>query len=238
MAGNPFEFLKATNDWLESVPNRATKALNNFVGTGEKMTQEKVDAICIWLSWKINIQIERVRQSVLKALYGMYKSTAVGKVMQVAMVIKEFVSNPLRTLGSFAGAIFGPVPKVISWISTLMKELPRLAKNLSEIASSLPPAPPTPHINYDKFKIKVKSISLSTITSDPNKLPSPESMFPEPPKPFSKETFENTFANASAKLKSNQVMYKLTKQQKESLQVLSGSPGDDTNPLDDTTSLA
>lgn len=227
MAGNPFEFLTATNDWLESVPGRVTKAFDNFIGNGEKVTQEKVDAICIWLSWKINIQIERVRQSVLRGLYGMYKSTAAGKVMHAAMVIKEFVSNPLKAIGSFASTVFGPVPKVISWVSTLMKELPRLARNLSNIASSLPPSPPNPHINYNKFKIKVKSVSLSTITSDPSKLPSPESMFPEPPKPFSKETFENTFANASAKLKSNKVIYKLTKKQKESLDIISGSPIDE-----------
>lgn len=220
---NPFEFLECTNDWLESVPERAINALNNSVGNGEKIAQAKVDAICLWVSWKINIQIERVRQATLRALYGMYKNTAAGKVIQVINVIKEFVSDPIKTIGSFASAIFAPFAPIVKWLPTLQRELPRLAKNLANIASSLPPTPPSPHINYDKFKIKVKTISISTITSDPNKLPSPEAMFPEPPKPISSEIFESIFNNSSAKLKSNKVMYKLTERQKESLKIMSDS---------------
>ena len=190
---NPFEFLECTNDWLESVPERAINALNNSIGNGERITQEKVDAICIWISWKINVQIERVRQATLRALYGMYKNTVVGKAMQIVTVIKEFVSNPLETIGSFASAIFAPFAPVTQWFSVLTREIPRLANNLVRIASSLPPSPPSPNINFDKFKIKVKTISISTITTDPNKLPPPEVMFPEPPKPMSSETFENIF---------------------------------------------
>jgi hypothetical protein len=45
-------------------------------------------------------------------------------------------------------------------------------------------------------------------------------MFPEPPKPFSKESFQNMFANANAKLKSNKLVYKLSEKQRQS--ILSG----------------
>ena len=214
---NPFAFLKTTNDWLESVPERATKALDNAVGNGEKIAQSKVDSICVWLSWKINIQIERVRQSVIRTLHGMYKSTMAGKVMKMAKSIQSLVSDPLGALGSFASTLFSPVSSVFNWVKTLVKEVPRLAENLANIASSLPPTPPSPNINYYKFKIKVKSISLSAITSDPSKLPSPESMFPEPPNPFTKNTFQETFSSMNSKLKSNQVIYKLTDKQKQSL---------------------
>ena len=124
---NPFEFLECTNDWLESVPQRAINALNNSVGNGERIAQAKVDAICTWVSWKINIQIERVRQATLRALYGMYKNTVVGKVIQVITVIKEFVSDPLGTIGSFAAAIFSPFAPIVQWFPTLQKEIPRLS---------------------------------------------------------------------------------------------------------------
>lgn len=220
MADNSLKFLSETNDWLETVPKTAIEGLNNSIIKGENMTQEKVDSICVWLSWKINLQIERVRQACLKALYGMYKNTVAGQVMNMASTIKNFVSDPLGAIGDFAGSIFGPVPKVFGWLQTLMTEIPRLAKNLASIVASLPPAPPSPNINFDKFKIKVKTISLSTITSNPNKLPSPESMFPEPPKPFSKDSFQDMFANANAKLKSNKLVYKLTEEQRQS--ILSG----------------
>lgn len=221
MAGsNPFEFLKTTNDWLESVPLRVTNALDNYVGDGEKIAQSKVDAICTWLSWKINVAIERKRQTLLKILYAMYKNTVVGKVMQIANVIKEFVQDPLGAIGKFAATVFGPVTPVIQWGKTLIKEVPRLAENLSNIASSLPPTPPSPRINYDKFKIKVKTISMSTITSDPNNLPPPEVMYPEPPKPFTKETFANVFDNMSSKFKSNSIKYTLDKKDKDSIMSL------------------
>ena len=73
------------------------------------------------------------------------------------------------------------------------------------------------------------------ITSDPDKMPSPEVMFPEPPKPFSKETFENVFTNVSAKLKSNKVIYKLTEKQKQSLNVISSTDLANSSDLDNMT---
>ena len=220
MVSNPFAFLKTTNDWLESVPERARKALNNAVGNGEKITQSKVDAVCIWLSWKINLQIERVRQSLIRTLYGMYKSTTAGRVMRMATAIKDFVSDPLGALGTFASAVFSPVGAVFNWTSTLIKEVPRLAENLARIASVLPPDPPNSRINYDKFKIRVKSFSWSTLTSDPSKLPPPEVVFPPPTSIQSpKVTFDKAMEE-NAKLKSNKMIYKLTEEQKNSLKLM------------------
>lgn len=220
MASNPFAFLKTTNDWLESVPKRARNALNNAVGNGEKIAQSKVDEVCIWLSWKINVQIERVRQSLIRTLYGMIQSTAAGRVMKMATAIKEFVSDPLGALGTFASAVFSPVTATLNWIPTLIKEVPRLAENLANIASVLPPEPPNSRINYDKFRIRVKSFSWSTLTSDPSKLPPPEVVFPPPSSIQSpKVTFDKAMEEDS-KLKSNKMKYKLTKEQENSLKLM------------------
>lgn len=210
-------FLKTTNEWLEDVPVRIIAAYDNFVGNGEDLVQSKVDTFCVWLSWKVNIAVERKRQAVLRILHGQYQSTVVGKVMKMANAIKSFCSDPLGALGTFAGAIFGPVASVFKWIVELTAEIIKLAANLAKIMAVLPPNPPSPHINYDKFKLKVKSISMAEVTSDPNTLPPPEVMFPEPPKPFTKETFKEGFEKATASLKSGRKKYTLSEEDKKSL---------------------
>lgn len=215
-----FDFLRSTNDYLESVPMRAINSFDNAMGNGEDLTQAKVDVICAWLAWRINVSIEYMRQAVIKGLHGMYKSTVVGQVMQCANMIRNFVRNPLMQLGRFASTIFGPVGTVLSYSASMAAEVARLGGNLARIASSLPPSPPSPNINYNKFRLKVKSISMSDITSGGN-LPAPEVMYPEPERPFSKETFTKTFETSSAKLKSSKMIYKLKKKDKDALESLS-----------------
>lgn len=217
-ATGPFAFLKAINDWLEKVPARITAAFDNFVKSGETLTQEKVDRICIWLSWKVNIAIERVRQRVLKVLHDQYQTTAGGRVLKTANAIKKFCTHPIDSIGSLASALFAPLASVFAWVKVLVVELPRLAENLANIVAVLPPDPPEPHINYDKFKLKVGTINMSLVTADPNDLPAPEVLFPEPPKPFSASIFEEEFNEASANLKSAKMQYTLSEEDKNSLQ--------------------
>lgn len=213
----PFDFLKEINDWLEDVPIRTLNAFDNMVGGVGDTAQEKVDQACTWLSWKVNTSVETVRQKVIKGLYQMYKYTVVGKVMQMILVIKEFVQNPLECLYKFALEIFSPFALVINWYKTLLTEIPRLAQNLARIASSLPPSSSIPDINFNAFKINIKTISISDITNNPDNLPLPETMFPEPEKPFTGETFDNIFLNTSAKLKSSKMIYKLGDKDKQAL---------------------
>ena len=223
----PFDFLKAINDWLEDVPLRITNAFDNMLN-GE-VAQEKVDVACTWLSWKVNVAVETVRQKLIKALWQMYKSTVIGKIMDVILSIRRLLLNPFYYIVGFARNIFAPYAQIINWFKVLSQELPRLAQNLSKISSSLPPSPPNSNINFNAFKINVKTISVSDVTSSPDNLPSPESMFPEPEKPFTKETFDNIFTNVSAKLKTNKLIYKLNEKDKQALLFLS-----DKNPLDNS----
>ena len=219
-AGGPFGFLKATNDWLEGVPSQINAAYSNLLGNGEAASQAQVDVVCEWLAWKVNIAVERKRQAMLKVLYGQYESTAGGMVMKAASVVTSFVSNPLGAIGSFAGVIFGPATSVFKWVTELVTEVIRLGSNLAAISSSLPPEPPSPNINYDKFKLKISSISLAQVMSDPSSLPAPEVMFPEPEKPFSKDTFAKGFETATASLKSTKQVYTLKEEDKKTLEAM------------------
>ena len=63
--------------------------------------------------------------------------------------------------------------------------------------------------------------------TDPYKLPPPEIMFPEPEKPFSKDTFNKNFEKATANLKSGQKKYVLSEEDKKTLS------GFDTSSLAD-----
>lgn len=214
-----FDFLKNINDWLEAVPLRIINAFENMTKNGQAAVQDKVDVCCKWLAWKVNVAVETVRQKLIKALWQMYKCTVVGKVMQTALVIKKFLEDPLFYLFKYVMEIFAPFYLVIEWYKTLATEIPRLAQNLARISQALPPKPPSININFNAFakELSIKSISLSDITSDPDNLPLPETMFPEPEKPFTDKTFDNVFLNVSAKLKSNKLIYKLGDKDRQAL---------------------
>ena len=217
MGNKPLAFLSTTNDWLEQVPGATVKAFDNMVGSGENITQGKVDSICEWLSWKVNIAIERKRQAIIQTIHDQYVNNQQGPVMKAATAIMSFVSDPLGSLGAFANAIFAPIKPVFEWIKALVKEIPRLAANLANIVSALPPSPPNPHINYDKFKLKVGSISMGEIVKGTAGMKSPEEMFPEPPKPFSIASFAADFNSVAVSLKESGKGFKLKKADAEAI---------------------
>lgn len=188
-SGKPLAWLRTTNNWLERFPSVMSTALVTAVGRGENITQDKVDEICEWLSNKCNRQIEEKRQWLIKCLYKQYTSNTKGPVWKAAFAIQSFFSDPLGAVGDFASSIWKPVKVVFEWAKVLIKELPRLAENLANIASSLPPPPPSPHINFDKFKIKVNSIGMKEIVKGPSGLKDPKEMYPDLDNPFIHDSF-------------------------------------------------
>lgn len=213
------DWLVKINDFLETVPENVLKYFKALTRSGEELTQSYVDVVCRWLAWKVNIMVERKRQQVIKTLseqYGGYLSLVAG----VNVVKQAF--NPLNA-GSFFKKFAAPVQAIIDFIKLLMKEIPRLAENLANIASALPPEPPNPNINFNEFKLKVGTISLGEIASG-NTGPTPEEMFPEPPSPFSKEAFNSSFENAKSAAADEGVVYKLPQKSEKKL---SGGPESD-----------
>ena len=202
---NPLDFLIKFNDFLEQVPTVTLKFFDRTFKAGQTTSQEYVDIVCRYVAWKVNIMIERARQKVLKSLNDQY-----GWIMKVTSAIntgKNVISDPIGTVGSFFSLITGPFKTVISFVTTLATELPRLAANLSKIASALPPEPPDPSINFNEFKIQLGSVSMGTLLSA-DSLPPPEVMFPEPPSPWSKEAFNIAFNARKSDFNENKVVYK------------------------------
>lgn len=199
------EWLSKINDFLEQVPVNVNTWFANTFKSGEELTQDFVDRQCIWLSNKINRMIEEKRQQVIKTLQDEYGGYL--KALTVVTVIKQAVTNPIGMIGSFFNILAGPYGKVVAFLQALIKEVPRLAANLANIANSLPPAPPNPHINFNKFQIKVNSISMGDIMGG-GTMPSPEQMFPEVESPSGKEAFDDMFENAPIANEIDNIIYK------------------------------
>lgn len=202
MAGS-LDWLVKINDFLEGVPKSVISYFNALTKSGEELVQSQVDATCAWLAWKVNIMVERKRQQVIKTLYeqyGGYLSMFAG----ISAVTQAL--NPLKA-GSFFKKFLAPAGAIKSFLTTLMTEIPRLAANLANIASALPPEPPNPHINYNAFKLNIHTISIKDIMAGPN-MPSPEQMFPEPAKPWSREAFNASFDDAKETAAVNGVIFK------------------------------
>lgn len=199
------DYLVSFNDFLEKVPVNALEFFRKTFKAGEEYTQDFVDACCAWIAWKINIMVERQRQKVIQKLAGQY-----GGALAVAAglnVVKNALSDPIGTIGSVLAWWVKPYKTATNFVKTLIKEIPRLAENLANIMRSLPPTPPNPHINFNAFKLKINTITLADLSG--TAMPTPEEMFPAPPSPFSKATFDKSFENAPAKTAEDEVLYKM-----------------------------
>ena len=188
------EYLNKINNFLEGVPLSVTKFFRTAFKSSEELVQSYVDSVCRWAAWRVNISVEWVRQKVIIALWEQYSRYLV--LLQAGAIVQKFMQNPLKAIVGFAKEFFKPFKKVREFIKVLYKEIPRLAENLANIMSALPPEPPNPNINFNAFKLNIHTISMKEILLGPAALQPPEKMFPEPPKPWSKETFNASFEDA------------------------------------------
>ena len=209
MAAKSLDWLVKVNDFLEQVPEGISKYFKALSKSSEALVQTQVDIICAWLAWKVNIMVERKRQQVVQTLSEQYGGYL--QMFAAVNVVKQAVSDPIGAIGGFLGKFAAPITAVIDFFKTLLKEIPRLAANLANIANSLPPDPPNPHINYNAFRLRIGTISLGEVISGGAGTPSPEEMFPEPPRPFSKEAFNASFEGAKAVAAEEEVVFKLPK---------------------------
>ena len=187
------EELKNFNDFLEGVPLSVTKFFKTFFKSSEELTQSYVDNVCRWMAWRVNITVETARQWLIGILWSKYGS-ALG-LIAAGEKVRNALSDPIGAIGGMLGEFFKPFAVIKEFITTLIKEVPRLAKNLANIMSVLPPEPPNPRINFDAFKLDIHTISMKDVINGPN-MPTPEQMFPEPASPFSKESFNSAFEEA------------------------------------------
>ena len=200
------DYLVSFNDFLEQVPTNVNDFFKKIFKEGEEYSQDFVDACCAWMACKVNRMVERARQGVINKLSKHYSGAL--SVVTGLNVVSNAVRDPIGALGGVFGWWIKPVKTAKEFVTTLLREIPRLAENLANIGSSLPPTPPNSRINFNAFKLKINTITMADLTGDP--LPTPEEMFPAPPSPFSKAAFDKSFENAPAKTAEEEVLYKLS----------------------------
>lgn len=188
-------YLRTFNDKLEQIPNTVQKTFERAYAVEDELPQKGMDMICEWSAWRVNTIIEAARQQAVKALHD--QNSFVNKVMKPVNAVYSIVTNPLGALGaiasavkSIAGIFITPIANLVNFTIELVTELARTAELLAKLSALVPPAPPSPNLNTNKFKIQIKPLTVGTITEDPSNLPSPEEMFPEPIVPFSLKYFQ------------------------------------------------
>ena len=207
-------YLKDFNKFLESVPKMVTTFFNRIFKVETDIPQKAVDMICEWAAWRVNIMVERKRQEYIKTLHE--QNSWVDTILTPVRVVKKIYEDPIGALGAAVNAIkqianifIGPFVYLIQFLQELITELGRLAKNLSNLLTSLPPSPPSKNLNFDKFQLKIGTMGISTILDDPERLPSPEEMFPEPIVPFSPAYFKALGSEAKTIFREEKPFYKL-----------------------------
>ena len=202
MSSPHLNWLKKVNDFLEQLPDGILTYFDAIVDLGEDVAQSLVDSICEYAAWVVNINVERVRQKVLKALYN--QNAICKKIIDLIGLGKKFMQDPLGAVLSFFDPIVQPYKDAIEFTIELIQEISRLAENLAKIAEVLPPAPPNPRINYDAFSehLQLGVISMGALSSA-DSLPDPEILFPKPEFPFSRANFAKSFEEGKSAFKEN-----------------------------------
>ena len=181
--------LKTFNATLEDLPKTIIGMFNRIFNGTETLSQKGVDMVCEWAAWFINYHVEKGRQSVIKSLHDQNK--LVNKALGPLRTVQKIVTDPIGALGGVISAVknvanifIGPIITFTEFIINVTKELIKTAENMAKLAEVLPPAPPSPEINFNKFKLDIGGMGLSTILEDPSNMPSPEEKFPEPLSPM------------------------------------------------------
>jgi len=206
---DPLFWLKKINKFLEGVPKGIVEYFDNLKNLD--LVQEQVDKICEYAAWKVNICVERLRQQVIKALQKQCKQ--VKDILKFMNTLKKAIENPLNLIEAVAQLLkilvqkfLGPYYELVKFLVQLSVEVSKLAQNLQRIMEVLPPSPPTGSINYDKFILNIGTISMDMIMGDGGDMQNPEAMFPEPEKPFNKETFKKAYNKV--KEKTDSIVYR------------------------------
>ena len=154
VGGGILGFLKTANAALEQIPGGILAYFDAIVEMGENVSQAFVDSVCRYAAWMVNINVERIRQKVLKSVYE--QNLFVRIIVDVIEIGKKVIQDPLGVIPSFFDRLTAPFRVAKQLITDIINEISKLAANVTKIMQALPPQPPNPDINFDEFKLEIK----------------------------------------------------------------------------------
>lgn len=158
-----FKKIDDLNAFLEKIN---TNVYTTFNDIENYPTQQKVDEACIFISNKINAQLEIKRQELIKVLHDGYLSS--NEVIQLLKPLVEFdlnIDTVVSAVKKIIDILAGPYQVAVEYVTVLTPKLKDLSTNIALLAYIPDNLPQRPDINYDKLNISIKPITIDEIIS-------------------------------------------------------------------------
>lgn len=158
-----FKKIDDLNAFLEKIN---TNVYTTFNDIENYPTQQKVDEACIFISNKINAQLEVKRQELIKVLHDGYVSS--NEVIQLLKPLVEFdlnIDTVVSAVKKIIDILAGPYQVAVEYVTELTPKITELTTNIALLAYIPEKLPQRPDINYNKLNIAMKPITIDEITS-------------------------------------------------------------------------
>lgn len=158
-----FKNIDDLNAFLEKIN---TNVYTTFNDIENYPTQQKVDEACIFISNKINAQLEVKRQELIKVLHDGYVSSS--EVIQLLEPLVNFdlnIDTVVDAVKKIIDILAGPYKIAVEYVTILTPKLAELATNIALLAYIPANLPQIPNINYDKLNITMQPITIDEVIS-------------------------------------------------------------------------
>lgn len=157
---------KKIDDLNKTLENINKTVYTTFNDIENYPTQQKIDEACIFVSNKINAQLEVKRQELIKVLHDGYISS--NEVIQLLKPLVEFdlnIDTVVSAVKKIIDILAGPYKIAVEYATELAPKLAELSTNIALLAYIPENLPQRPDINYNKLNITMKPITIDEIIS-------------------------------------------------------------------------
>ena len=157
---------KKIDDLNKTLENINKTVYTTFNDIENYPTQQKVDEACIFVSNKINAQLEVKRQELIEVLHDGYISS--NEVIQLLKPLVEFdlnIDTVVSAVKKIIDILAGPYKIAVEYVTELAPKLADLSTNIALLVYIPENLPQRPDINYDKLNISMKPITIDEIIS-------------------------------------------------------------------------
>ena len=158
-----FKKIDDLNAFLEKIN---TNVYTTFNDIENYPTQQKVDEACIFISDKMNAQLEVKRQELIKTLHeGYVSSNEVIELLEPLVNFNLNIDTVVDAVKKIINILAGPYKVAVEYVTELTPKVTELSTNIALLAYIPENLPQRPDINYNKLNISMKPITIDEIIS-------------------------------------------------------------------------